>query len=97
MIRQEQETIIRRCGDEDSWDVYSSIPSDMRKFRELAELYERDTDFCDEVSIRVELPLRAIVYKRPPSEAARQRGRNLAQRMNGSDVPRIFEENANAE
>lgn len=78
LTRAEQEVIIRRAADEDSWDIFSEIPSFTRQLRQLASLYGVSVQEFQH-GVRVKLPKRALALRKPVSEAKRQAGlKNLA-------------------
>lgn len=65
--RAESETIIRRRGDEQEWDCFSSIRRDMTRLRRAAEALGREVYHPDEWSLRVKLPLANIqIAQRSP-------------------------------
>jgi hypothetical protein len=77
LTKEEQETIIRRCADESTWDVYSCIPSDVNAFKSLAEQYDVQYKEDKWGGIRIRFPRRMIAYRKPVSEAMREKVKNL--------------------
>lgn len=61
----ETETIIGITYDEKMWDVYTSIPRHVNKFRKLAAKYGAEVTEIHEGGIRVKLPMKAISFRAP--------------------------------
>ena len=62
---QETETVIGLCHGEKAWDVYTSIPRHVIKFRKLAAKWGAEIKEIHEGGIRVKLPLKAISFRMP--------------------------------
>lgn len=74
MRRDDRETVVGRCNDEDSWDVYSTIPKDIRKIRDIARQCGIPVE-QNGTGVRARLPLTAISI-RIPRQPRRKRVEN---------------------
>lgn len=93
LSKDERETVITRCDDEDYWDVYSCSPPVMRKIRKIAE-HEGIEVKEDDIGIRAKLPLTAIKIttprkKRQISEEERERRRQQGKVLGASRRRRV--------
>lgn len=78
LSRTEQETLINRAADEDGWTVYSCYGPDVRKLIELANAYGIEYETPCEDSFRAVFPKRFIAFRKPLSEAQKNRASGLA-------------------
>lgn len=78
LSRAEQETVINRAADEKGWTVYSCYGPDVRKLIELAEAYGVDYETPHEDGFKAVFPKRFISFRKPLSEAQRNRASGLA-------------------
>lgn len=76
----EQEILIRRCADEDMWDVESSMPLYTRHLRTLAHAYGIPLTETQH-GVRGKFPRRLIGFRKPVSEERRRRGQEQAKVM----------------
>ena len=77
---QETETVIGLCHGEKVWDVYTSIPRHVTKFRKLAAKWGAEVKEIHEGGIRVKLPIKAISF-RMPRELTPEQKEAAAERM----------------
>lgn len=73
--RSERETIIRRCDDEQAWDIYTSSPVMARKLARLAESHGVKGEPM-QGGIRYRFPLNAVSLRKQKNVTAEQRERS---------------------
>lgn len=64
----EQETIIGRSADENFWDVYSCLPSEIKQFKRYAALWGIELKILADGSIRGKFPLEFLTFNKPISD-----------------------------
>jgi bifunctional DNA-binding transcriptional regulator/antitoxin component of YhaV-PrlF toxin-antitoxin module len=88
--KEDLETIIARCRDEQKWRVYSCIPKDVRRLRKFANELQLEIKEMGHGGIEVLVPLSSfriptkLIRKRTEKQilASRRAGRLLAERRN---------------
>lgn len=102
---QETETVINLCYGENLWDIYTSIPRHVTKFRKLAVKWGAEVKEIHVGGIRVKLPLKAVTFKAPSNrkmteeqkEAARLRFQRMWEKRRAAgevtgDIPDVPDE-----
>jgi len=62
--RAEQEILLSRCGDEDAWIITTSHPPTARRLARIAESYGLEGVLLNKYTIRFQLPLSAVSFRR---------------------------------
>lgn len=64
--REEQETVIRCDGTASApWEIYSCVPRNVRKLKELAEVWDVEYTEPHEGGIIISLPMKAVSFRKP--------------------------------
>lgn len=84
--REEQETSLLFNAGEETWDIMTNIPKDVRQFTKIAKAFGVEPTINDDGRLRVSLPVKAVSFhkprkKREMTEEQREKARQRFQKM----------------